>query len=358
MTDTVDTLGLVAFVDSPLQALNLVEYSERFARRVDLVVIGDRAELAPTNRVQIEAVLSHVSPRQIICHESQLWPRRPRRSRLALKFGVSALRAQLPAGPYEFVIGEFRSAFSWAMLRRLKALSRSVVVVDDGTAMLRIDRRHSIPRSREQRRQKFKSLMFLAYGVHGSAPRAGLTFFTAYALEDIVAVGDSIVRNDYRALSAKLRNLPPDDDSVYVIGAPHREAGTVDEGDVELALDLARFAAEWTGKEVVYMAHRRERAEKLDALRKEFRVVTPDVPFEMYPLVIGKRPRAVVGYCSSLFVTIAELLGDSVEITALEIARESINNSWRPFIDNLYRYYRAELGSVVRVVERPTTSPA
>lgn len=355
-SDVMAPARLVAFLDSPLQALNLVEYCERFSHQVDVVVIGDRPELAPSNRAQIEAVLSHVNPRQVIYQEWALWPKQPHRSRRALKSGVATLRASLSSGPYEFVVGEFRSDFSWALLHRLKRQIQSLVVLDDGTAMLRIDRRKSAWRSREQWRQTIRRLAFLANGIRGTAAPARLTFFTAYALEGQIAASDAVVRNDYRTLSAELRSLPPDEDSVYVIGSPHREAGAVDQGDVELALDLARFAAELTGREVVYVAHRRERAEKLEALRNEFSVVCPDVPFEIYPRVLGKRPCMVVGYASSLFATLTELLGNSIEITALRIPRESLNGTWLSFFDDLYDYYRVEL-SEVRVVDRSTLPP-
>lgn len=349
-------MHLVAFVYSPLQALNLFEYCRRFDRQVDVVVVGGVEALEPSSRTQLDEVLSLVRPRVILYREWGYWSHWPKGARRALADGLSALLAHLSDRPYEFVVGEYRSAYSWAVLHRLKGLARKVVVIDDGTAMLRIDRRRSPLRSRKALRQKAKSLLFLAYGIPGVVPRPGVTFFTTYAIDDRVAVGDMIVRNDYRTLSAELRALPPDDDFVYVIGTPHREVGVVDEGDVDLALELARFAAEVTGKKVVYVAHRREGARKLDVLRNEFTVVMPNVPFEIYPRVIGKRPRVVVGYYSSLFVTIADLLGDAVEVLALEIPRERINDSWLSFVDSVYRYYRAELGSAVRVVERSSPS--
>ena len=345
-------MSLVAFIDSPLQALNLLEYSQRFDREVLLVVVGGVSELEPISRTQIEAVLSLLCPKQIVYESWQLRPRELRKAHRALSSGVASLCSHLSSGSYEIVVGEYRSAFSWVVIHRLKSLIRNVVVVDDGTAMLRIDRRRSIPRSREQLRLKLKSLIFLAVGISGVAPPAGLTFFTTFALGDRVAEGDAIVHNDYRTLSAELRNLPPDDDSVYVIGAPYREAGAVDRGDVELALELTRFAAEYTGKEVVYMAHRRERPEKLDALREHVHVVRPNVPFEIYPRLHGKRPRLIVGYYSSVLATAAELLGDSVEIVALRIPRDRINHSWLSFVDGVYRYYQTELPTAIRVVER------
>ncbi|GAY16513.1 hypothetical protein [Mycobacterium sp. shizuoka-1] len=349
-------MKLVAFVFSPLQALNLLEYSQRFDRPVDVVVVGTLSGLETTSRTQIDAVLSLVKPRTIIYRTWLLSSGKPLRARRAVSSAVSALREHLTAGPYEFVVGEYRNSFSWAVLHRLGDLVGSVVVVDDGTAMLRIDRRRPTLLSRKALRLRLKSLIFLVFGVRGVLPPSALTFFTIFALEAHLADSDTIVRNDYRTLSAELRKLPPDEDSVYVIGTPHREAGVMDTGDVELALELARFAGEWTGKEVVYMAHRRERAEKLDALRAEFTVVMPDVPFEIYPRVIGKQPRAVVGYYSSLFATVADLLGDSVDITALQIPRDGVNESWLPFVEDVYRYYRTELASAVKVIEHPTLS--
>lgn len=346
-------MNLVAFIQSPLQALNLVEYSQRFGRKVDVVLVADIPAVGPTSRTRIEAVLSLVSPRQVIYHDTRLWPQR-RPTRRVLASAEATLRAHLSDSTYEVVVGEFRSTFAWAVLHRLKDLVGNIVVLDDGTAMLRICRHRSIPQSREQWRQQCIRLLLFACGIRNPVPRNGLTFFTAYALEDRVAVGDTVVRNDYRTLRAELQALPPDDRSVYVIGMPHREAGVVNDNDVELALALTRFAAESTGKEVVYMAHHRERPDKLDALRKEVRVVTQNVPFEIYPRVLGMRPRTVVSYYSSLFVTLAELFGDSVEMIAMEIPREVVNDSWRPFVDSVYRYFRTELESLVCVVDQPT----
>ncbi|CAN1507785.1 hypothetical protein MCEMIE22_00695 [Mycobacteriaceae bacterium] len=357
MKDATDAVKLVAFIFSPLQALNLVEYCERFDRQVDIAVVGGVSSLEPTSRTQIDAVLALAKPRKILYQEWSLRATRPIGARRAVVSAVSTLRAHLTAGPYEFVVGEYRSAFSWAVLHGLKVLPQRVVVVDDGTAMLRIDRRNSFLRSPKVRRQKLKALTFLAMGIQGAVSSSDLTFFTTYRIDAYLAAHDTIVHNDYRILTAELRSLPPDDDTVYVIGTPHLEAGVVDRGDVELALELIRFAAESTGKQAVYMAHRRERVEKLDALRKEFPVVVPSVPFEIYPRIIGKRPRKIVGYYSSLFVTASELLGDSVEIIALQMPRECINDSWFTFIDDVYRYYRSDLQASVRVVERPTPLP-
>ncbi len=356
MLDSTDSVNLVAFVFSPLQALNLIEYSRRFTRPVDLVVVGAASEIEPASRIQIEAVLSMEPPRQVIyCEWPRSWGRKPIRVHKEIRSGVTEVLAHLQPRPYEFVVGEYRSAFSWAVLHRLKDLVRSVTVLDDGTATLRIDRRRSLWRSSKRWREKLKSLILLGLGIRGIFPPDSLTFFTTYSLDTRLTDDDVVLRNDYRALRAELQDLPPDKDSVYVIGSPYQEKGVVDDGDVEMALELARFAAESTGRDVVYMAHRSERAEKLDALREKVTVVLPDVPFEIYAQAVGKRPQRIVGYTSSLFVTAAELLGESVDIVALEIPRDRVNDSWLSFVDDIYRYYRDELGSAIRVVKLPTT---
>lgn len=358
MKDAVETVRLVAFIFSPLQALNLIEYSQRFGRPVDVVVVGGVSALEPTSRTQIETVLSAANPREIIYRQWGLSPGRPVGARRAVASAAASLRARLLPGPYEFVVGEYRGAFSWAVLRRLGELVRAVIVVDDGTATLRIDRRHSVLRSKKVFLQKCKKLVFLTMGVRGAVPGPGLTFFTTYAIDDRVASNDRVVHNDYRMLSGELRRLPPDNESVYVIGgSPHLHEGEIDAENVELALalDLIRFAAAFTGKNVVYIAHRREQADKLDALRMEVTIVQPSVPFEVYPRVVEKRPRWIVGYYSSLFVTAAKLFGDSVEITALQIPLDRIDSSWHPFIDEIYDYYRTELQDAVRIVDWPPT---
>ncbi len=359
-----EAVKLVAFISSPLQALNFVEYSERVSRQVELVVVGGGSVLEPDIRTQIEAVLAPASPRKIVYSRWLLSLWSPIGARRAVSSAVTALRQYLCAGPYEFVIGEYRSDFSWAVLHRLETNVRSVVVVDDGTATLRINRCQPLMRSRGQWRQKIKSLLFPILGIRGVVPPTGLTFFTMFSLEGRIATDDSIMRNDFRTLSAELRDLAPDDEVVYVIGGPHGEAmsglfdaGEVFNADVELALELTRFAADYTGKEVVYVAHRREQSEKLEILGHEVTVITPNVPFEIYPRAIGKRPRTIVSYYSSVLVTAAELLGDSVEIIALRIPRDRVNDSWTAFVDSVYLYYEAELDSQIRVVEWPGSSP-
>jgi len=348
---------LVAFVASPLQALNLLEYSTRFSLDVDVVMLVGTSEIEPTSRTQIEAVLSLVRPRRIVYQGYGLSLKRLHRVHRDLASGVAELREYFSAGVQDVVVGEYRSAFSWAVLFRL-GLAQRIVVVDDGTATLRIDRGRLVPRSRQEWRQTLQNVILLAIGIRGVVPPAGLTFFSQYALEGRTADNDVVVRNDYRTLSAELRSLPPDDESVYVIGAPYREAGAVAEGDLALALELTRFAADYTGKKVIYVAHRRERTEKLDALRQEVTVVVPNVPFEIYPRVTGKRPCTIVGYYTSVFVTAAELLGNRVEIISVRIPRDRLKNSFRPFVDGVYRYYETELSNAVRIIERPASFPA
>ena len=350
------SVGLVAFIDSPLQALNLLEYCLRFSRQVNLVVVG-MSNLESTTRTQIGAILSLVRPRHVIFREWGFRRKTLRRARRLLATGLAEVRSHLLREPHDFVVGEYRSEFSWAVLRGLGDIVRTVIVVDDGTATLRIDRRRSAPRSSDAMRGHLKRFALLSAGVIGTRPPARLTFFTTYALEYRAAKDDVIVRNDYRSLASDLRQLPPDDACVYVIGGAHQEGGEVDRGDIQLALELTRFAAQYTGKRVVYMPHRRERAEKLDVLRKEVDVVEPTVPFEIYPLVLGKRPLTIVGYYSSLFVTEVELLGDTVEIIALQIPREFVNAAWLPFIDAIYDYYITNIGPAIQIVNGPDISP-
>ncbi len=353
-SSSVSSVNLVAFIGSPLQALNLLEYKQRFALDVQLVVLEASAELEDCSRTQIEGVLSLVNPKKVIYVERGLEMRKLHAAHRALACGIRAIRSNLPDQPCRYIVGDYRSVFSWAVVRRLGVPPASVIVVDDGTATLRIDRQHSFPRSRDNLRLSLKRLIFSAARIPCPIPSAGLTFFTTYDLNDNVAPSDKVIRNDYRTLSAELRELRPDDTTVYVIGGDVSGPPALKpslEVEIELALELVRFASNLTGKTVVYMAHRRERAEKLDVLRQEVCVVTPTVPFEIHPLVIGRRPRTIVGYYSSVFVTASELLGSSVQLIAVRIPRDRVIESWRPFVDEVYTYYRNELADLVEIRE-------
>jgi hypothetical protein len=349
-----DSAPLVAFVFSPLQALNLYEYCQRTQRRPEVVVVGSASTIEATTRTQIDSVLSLIKPKNVLHCEWSLWASRPKGARKALTSGAARLRDSLEcAQSVDIVVGEYRSVYSWAVLRRIRELVNEIVVVDDGTAMLRIDRTHQRWLAKKQWRQLLKASIFLLLGIRGTMPPKKLTFFSAYSLDTRLGDGDVLVNNDYASLRHELRNLPVDEEHVYVIGTPHLEVGVVNEGDIDLALELGRFAAAKTGLRVRYMPHRRERAAKLGVISREFSVVSPNVPFELFPIAIGMRPKIIVGYYSSLFVTVHELLGDSVEIQAIEFPRARLNESWITFVNDVYDYYRNDMSSAIRVVEFP-----
>lgn len=321
---------------------------------MSLVLVADREAAASSNQDQTAAVIDLVSPERVLTHASRIHLRHPWKSRRDVKLLASELNALLPGGPIEVVVGEFRSPFAWAVVRKLQIPSESRIVIDDGTAMLRINRRMGVPYSRTELRAWLRRFTFgfiyRLIGLTATPPATGLTFFSAYDIGDRIHPGDRLVTNDYQVQRTMLRALPPDVENVYLIGTPHLEAGVVTGGDIELALDLIAQAKAQTGLRVVYMPHRRERAEKLDAIRAHCDVLVPDVPFELFPLRQGARPAHVVGYYSSLFVTLSILLGDAVRITAVDIPRANVYGSWQRFLDDVYAEYRTSHAATITVV--------
>lgn len=353
MSDSTNDTKLVAIIFSPLQALNLLEYSNRFRAQIDLVVVGGASSLEPVSRAQIENVLEQAPPREVFYHEGGICPTRPIRAHRSISSTARKIRASLTSGPHCFLVGEYRSAFSWAVIHSLSDLSDRIIVVDDGTAMLRIDRRSSVFRSSKVRKQKLKELVFRTIGIPGTVPRSGLTFFTNFPISQTVAQHDVIIRNDYRFLAASQRQLPPDEEFVYVIGNPLLEVGVVDSGDLELALRLIDYASTLAGRKVIYLAHRRERLEKLNYLNRAATVVIPSVPFELYAATVGKRPSVLVGYQSSLFTTAAQIFGDAIEIISVQLPRDQIGENWRRFIDGVYEYYRTSFPTSISINSLP-----
>ncbi len=341
-------------MESPLQALNLLEYSQRSDGEVSVVLTADREAEAPGNHEQILAVLEYAGAGHVIRHPCRLDATRPWTSRREVSRLAKELNALIPPDPVVLVVGEFRSPFAWALARKLRIPRTSRVVVDDGTAMLRIDRSAGlIPRNRVGLRRSLRRLVFgFAFRLIGmpATPPRSLTFFSAYDIRDRISAKDRLLANDYRCQRDALRSLPPDRERVYVIGTPHLEAGVVAHGDVELALALVAQAEDLTGLRAVYMPHRRERDEKLERIRARCDVLVPDVPFELFPLRTGVRPTQVVGYYSSLFVTLSSLLADLVRITAVDLPRGTVSPSWLGFVDEVYDEYRTLHTASVAVV--------
>lgn len=334
---------LFAILESPLQALNSVEYARRFGKQLDLVLVADRPGLATSNRDQIVAILELAGVGHIFFASGRIDPRRPFQARATVARAERVVQEHFHACDFEVLIGEYRAAFGWALARRLDSWGsdekpRPIVVVDDGSAVLNINRRSAMPQPVVRTLTK-RALLGLG-GLRGDPPTRSITFFSAFDIGNNLSPSDRLVHNDLRSLRDVTLALPPDVSKVYVVGSPLREAGVVQGDDVDLALNLCAIASSWSQREVIYVAHRRESNQKLEALRKEVEVMTPSVPFELMPQVVGVRPTLIFGYYSSVFTTMSLILGVNVTVVSAPLPKGVVARHMAARVANVYSTYR------------------
>lgn len=297
----------IAYVSSPLQSLNLVEYCSATGEVPDLVIVG--AADHNGNRLQTLAPLEGLVEAGVPVHLQQYtggWVTLDASAPRAIQELDSVL---LPYAPIRrFVVGDYHRPALWTMLNALGIQGESLVVVDDGTGTLTIDR----PGQLAERTAP----------AAGADPRppARLTFFTAYADDIRVGPHDTVIRNGRDVLRSRYRDVTLDDNLVFVVGSPLLEHGVVTSGDVELALELVEEARRWSpGAAVAYVAHRWERPEKLQAIQSVCEVLLFDLPFELIPVQVGSLAHRFVGHFSSLLGNLADLTDGRVEIRSYRV---------------------------------------
>jgi hypothetical protein len=339
----------VAHLSAPIQALNLVEYVKATGTVVDLAIIGDPA--TETTVPQILRILDELLP-GLPVHVRQRtgfgWADGAHWDATFTEMLTVFERLGRPVGT--FVIGEWRARMLWQLANHLGLRGDQLVVLDEGTATLYIDRTPDSEWEREllvpQPNLKVSDRM----------PR-GITFFTAY--DDVVraAGDDTVIPNRYPTLSEEFRRLPVHEDEVIVIGSPFFEANVVLAGDVELTLDLLdQVRRDYPGARLAYSPHRRERAEKLDALREHVDVLTVDLPFEFVPVQLGYRPAAFAGFTSSLMGNLADLIPDDrSEVRVYLLPAEVLATAGRHLVPD-YEFLGTHRSGRVRVVATPPKS--
>jgi hypothetical protein len=194
-------------------------------------------------------------------------------------------------GPFgRIVIGDLTPGMRFATIGASPA---DVLVVDDGLAALVVA---------EERRNGAGLL-------HTMLDPPIVTFFSAY---DVVGrPHDRVELNDYRCLRATAGNSV---NETWVIGQPFIAHGLLDAADYDDI--LVQMRDDGLVGDVLYVAHPNE--DDASAMRAAAvvggRVVRFEQPVEFEGL--ARRPRRVVGTCSSALPQLAQLLGSDVSVTA------------------------------------------
>jgi hypothetical protein len=328
----------LAIVESPLQALNIIEYfnTAKNKNKKCTVVIFSNSCVSDANLKQIEFVLDFFSfnERLVLDINAGL------KGLISSRRKIKALAKKLSATSVEScVLGEYRSLAARALVNTLQP--NEVVVVDDGNATLRINRRLASTSISEKLRFLLASLFTL--NIKASKE---ITFFSVYDIRLKLSKRDKFISNNYHSLKKKM-NEYPDSPKEFIIGSPLKAAGVVD-NDNELTLALINSIVEnakVSKKDLIYISHRRESSEKLTLISDYgVEVVSLSYPFELYTLVNNVNVVKIHGFYSSLFFNLLKL-NDRISVCSYRFSLSLVRPQFKVFVENVYKTYR-ELGDL------------
>ncbi|MEX2976138.1 hypothetical protein AB4J97_04275 [Serratia fonticola] len=320
----------IAYIESPLQAFNLVEYLDTNNLVLDLLIINKRTEISPQNYEQISYLLNFINYKSLMTIDVEV--------RLGKLLSIS--RSLISVSKFinfsdsvKLISGEYRSRIFWMLTSKFS--KRDVILLDDGTATLRIQRSGKITA-----RSFIKNVFYKIFGLVNNE-REKITFFSVYDIEDNVSKYDKVIRHHYQSYKLKLQGLPQELNKVFIIGSPLYEAGVTVVDDIQLTLKMInKIKKDRKGSELVYIPHRRERDEKINALKDNVNICRLSYPFELYPLVAGENVVSVAGFYSSLYDNLINIYDDKVKITAYVLDDGIITPKWIDFVKSVYENYR------------------
>jgi hypothetical protein len=186
-----------------------------------------------------------------------------------------------------------------------------MVVLDDGSAasMIAKERHEFVFESSVQGLSLPRFLRRHVSGMMGGWP-AALAFFSIYDL-DLPEV-DHLVKNKVSYLSS----LPVfSNEESWFVGSNNVEVGITTE---RAYLSVLRSIHEHEGV-TLYLAHRREGADKLEKVQRiGFTVVCPELPLEYYCAIKAGVPRRLYGIASTVFDTFSRLWREQVELILVD----------------------------------------
>lgn len=163
-------------------------------------------------------------------------------------------------------------------------------------------------------------------------------FFTIHDIP--LDEGEQKKINRYRLLRSEMTDQGWVEESWFV-GQPLSEDGILDRLETELDC-LAKVGETKEGKNLVYMAHRRDSKKKLNRIREllGWRVESLNKPLELVLAVDRPRPRSVSSFFSSCLSTLRILFREELELRSYRIPRQTmIPGLRRDMVEYYYEYY-------------------
>ncbi|GAA2487134.1 hypothetical protein [Streptomyces gobitricini] len=315
----------LAFVESPVQLLNVLEWAHHAGRPDLLVVVLSPTD--PMSRGQLRRMAGLARDEGFAVRWQEARGGRGSLARALRELAQSLVRAE------RVIIGDPFSRYVQLLLTLFGP--RALTVVDDGTATMefaaQLARGERLVRwhrrgLRDPRELALAPVTALARRRLAPGRRRTVEVFTALPLAE-APVGATVTTNRFAWTRARF-GPPRLTRGADLVGTSLVETGVVDPGRYVGAVAALATAHGATR----YFAHRRESVEKLHRIAVEtgLEIVRPDLPLE----VIARRGpigRTVLSFPSTVVHTLpAALAGTGVTITVCGIAPEWLRDTASP----------------------------
>lgn len=229
---------------------------------------------------------------------------------------------------------------------------KKTVILDDGSATLQYcSNRHKISMANATIGKHIKLVLKTFFlGLRAKEP-PHVDFFTVYRLK--VPDGDGYIENDYSVLQGYARTNNVVIDDVYFLGGPLTEAGILSEK--EYLWHLKRVREYFATRRVLYVAHRREKPEKLDKIetRTGLRIRYFEFPIEYQLALVGAKPAILASFFSSALITCQRIFQELLPIISFRLHPlhfANTNNQTGFNVRKVYEHYECLTNDFFHVV--------
>ncbi|NOQ90418.1 MAG: hypothetical protein GQ549_05685 [Gammaproteobacteria bacterium] len=222
------------------------------------------------------------------------------------------------------------------------------VLLDDGNATLQlaIERKQGVLPSLKFKKKIKLAAKKLFQRVKDEA-RENLIFFTMYDIA--VANNDQLVRNSFKKIKSDINERGLTDD-IYFVGSPISESNFVSE---QTYLDqLKKIKEYYCGKNLIYIAHRREHPEKLKKISQLLQINTIifEYPIEYQLAIVGPRPKVLASFFSSAIDSCQLIFADSILINVFKLIVDDVPE--REKIKQIYHLYESLQGEKFKIISK------
>ena len=329
----------VAIVESPLQAMSLLEFC--FLKSIppsDLTLILNlNTKISGHNKKLIDTVFDFYKFET--AELSSYYEYDITESFLQLVFNVGQINdieKQLQENQFEYMlIGEFRSYIARHLVNKLTV--KHCVFLDDGNAIKRAPKMRAEP---ESIKVKCKNIFLNLLGYDLKVLNK-ITYFSAFLKKrQFVSTQDRLTKNEFNKLASLQKEAEESDSILGIVGSPLFTAGVCTlENELKSNQILVDYIRELliVGKKVVYFPHRRESEEKLNYFENcGIEINKQQAPIELKLLIYQNIK--LIGFYSSCFETLP-LVYPNIEITSLTLPLELVEESWKSFVNTQYETY-------------------